>query len=103
MSEDSKTTSSSPIPTLATAHDMRLAARPGTIRNLISRTPESYADLVRYVQRLHDEQFFGALVIEFVKGEINLIRVNQSLKPWNLADAESPATTLGTTTRGGVE
>lgn len=105
MPEDNKT-SSSLTPPLASAHDMRRAARPGTLRNLTSRGTDSYGDLLRYVQRLHDERFFGALVIEFVKGEINVIRVNQSLKPWDLASAESPATalgTLGTTNGGGVE
>jgi hypothetical protein len=71
--------------------------RPGTILNLASRiTPEQYLPLLRYVQRLHAERFFGDLLIQFTKGDITLIRVEQTLKPWDLADAESPAMTLGT-------
>lgn len=70
-----------------------------TIKTLSARIiPEQYVPLLRYVQRLAAERFFGDVVIQFTKGEITLIRVEQTLKPFDLAEASSPASVLGTTT-----
>ena len=80
------------LSSLPSVRDMNHVARPGntnnttTIRSLATRiTPEPYVDLVGYLQRLRAERFFGQLVIDFIKGDINVVRVEQSLKPWDLA------------------
>jgi len=91
MPDDSKRTSS---PSIASARRVRTGTSSTTL-TLNSKSPEHLA-LLQYVQRLSRDKFFGQLCLEFVKGEINIIRVQQSLKPWDLAGAESPATTLGT-------
>jgi hypothetical protein len=97
MPEDNKTSSSRLVSVLASARDMRQHPKQSstTTFTLNSNSAEHLA-LLQYLQRLAREKFFGQLCIEFVKGEINIVRVQQSLKPWDLASAESPATTLGT-------
>jgi hypothetical protein len=59
--------------------------------------PPQYVGIIRYFERLAAERFFGDVVIQFTKGELTLVRVEQTLKPFDLVGAESPATTLGTT------
>jgi hypothetical protein len=79
--------------------------RSETIKNISARMiPPQYVGIIRYFQRLAAERFFGDLIIGFTKGEITLVRVEQTLKPFDLVGAESPAATLGTAgVAGGVE
>ena len=72
--------------------------RSETIRNIASRMiPPQYVGIVRYFERLAAERFFGDLVISFTKGEIALVRVEQTLKPFDLVGAPTPN---GTSTGG---
>ena len=102
MPEDNKSSSS---PTLASARNMPLrpAGSTTTTLTLNSQSPEHLA-LLQYLQKLSREKFFGSVSLEFVKGEINLVKTTASYKPWDLASAESPQTalsTLGGTATGG--
>lgn len=106
MPEDNKRSSSPIAPPLASVRDMRHTARPSTTTTvtLSHQSPEHLA-VLQYLQRLAREKFFGQICIEFVKGEINLVKATASYKPWDLANAESPQTALSTLggTTGGKE
>ena len=78
------------------------APRPGTILTPPTGARDPFARLLGYLRRLGRAHFFGDVRISFRDGEINVLHVEQTIKPGDLAPAD-PTTLISAKNTGDTD
>jgi hypothetical protein len=83
--------------------DPRGSTRPGTILTPSTAARDPFARLLGYLRKLGRERFYGDVRISFRDGEINVLHVEQTIKPGDLALADTTIPTISAKNTGDID